>query len=87
MELILLALAFLLGGFAVQLLLLHLTRNRMKWLRFVSLAAPAGMFVLAWQDYTSSAFFSDLAAFVDACIGVLILLGWCAAWGIFKLKK
>ena len=41
MELILFALAFLLGGFAVQLLLLHLTRNRMKWLRLLPLAAVA----------------------------------------------
>ncbi len=87
MELLLLALAFFLGGLFVQLLLLHLTQNRMKWLRFLTLAAPAGMCVLAWQDYTSSGFFSELAAFVDVCVGLLILLGWAAAWGIFKLKK
>lgn len=87
MELILLALAIFLGGLVVQLWLLHLTKTRMKWLRFLPLAAPAGMCILAWLDYNSSTFFNDLAAFLDICVGLLILLGWCAAWGIFKLKK
>ena len=84
MELILLALGILLGGFLVQLALLQCTKHKWKWLRFLSLAAPAGMCILAWVDYNSSAFFNDLAAFVDICVGFLILLGWGAAWVFYK---
>ena len=91
MELILWALGFLLGGFAVQLLLLHLTRNRMKWLRFLPLTVVAWLWVSAWQNYHHShALFiglSELAALADAIAGFLILLGWGAAWFLGRKKK
>ena len=91
MELILWALGFLLGGFAVQLLLLRLTRKRMKWLRLLPLAAVAWLWVSAWQNYHHShALFiglSELAALVDAIAGFLILLGWGAAWFLGRKKK
>ena len=91
MELILLALGFLFGGFLVELFLLHCTKNHMKWLRFLPLAAVSWLWVSAWQNYHHShALFiglSELAALADAIAGVLILLGWGIAWGIYKRKK
>ena len=91
MELILWALGFLLGGFAVQLLLLRLTRKRMKWLRFLPLTVVAWLWVSAWQNYHHShALFiglSELAALADAIAGFLILLGWGAAWFRGRKKK
>lgn len=90
MELILFALAFLLGAFAVQLVLLRLTRKGWKWLRFVPLAAVAWFWLLAWNESQDTSMFgglSDLAALGHAIAGGLILLGWGAAWGIYKLRK
>ena len=87
MNLLIFALAIFLGGMVIQLWLLHLTQTRIIWLRFLTLAASAGRFVLAWVDHNSSAFFHELAAFVDLCVGLLILLGWGIAWGIYKRNK
>ena len=91
MELILLALGFFLGGLLAELFLLHCTKTRMKWLRFLPLAAVAWLWVSAWQNYHySHALFiglSELAALADAIAGGLVLLGWCAARGIYKQKR
>ena len=87
LELILLALAFFLGGFLITLPLLRLTRSRWKVLRFLPLLGTAALWVLAWYDYTSGGWFNDLAAFLDFIAGVLVLLGWAAARIIVFLKR
>lgn len=87
LELILLALAFFLGSLLLTLLLLRLTRSHLKPLRLLPLLGTAALWVLAWYDYTSSGWFSDLAAFADFIAGVLVLLGWAAAFIIVFLKR
>ena len=90
MELILLALAFLAGGFLAELLLLHLTKSRWKWLRALPLLAVAGLWWLAWIDYNRPTFFigmNELAAFVDVAAGTLILFGCGLAWLMFHRKN
>lgn len=90
MELILLALGFFLGGLLAELFLLHCTKTRMKWLRFLPLAAVAWLWGLAWtqsQDHSMFAGLSGLAALAHAIAGGLVLLGWCAARGIDHLNQ
>lgn len=91
MELILLALDFFLGGLLVELFLLHCSKTRMKWLRFLPLTAVAWLWVSAWQNYHHShALFiglNEFSALADIIAGLLILLGWGIAWGIYKRKK
>lgn len=90
MELILIALAFLLGSFGVELFLLHLTKSKRKWLRALPLLAVAGLWVLAWIDYNRPTFFiglNGLAAFVDVAASILILLGCGLAWLVFRLTE
>lgn len=90
MELILIALAFLLGGFSVELFLLHLTKSKWKWLRALPLLAVAGLWWLAWIDYNRPTFFiglNGLAAFVDVAASVLILLGCGLARLVFHWMK
>ena len=87
LELILVALAFFLGGLLPTLLLCRLTRNRLKFLRFLPLLGVAVPWGLAWYDYTSGGFFGDLAAFGDFIAGVLVLLGWAVAFLIAFLKR
>lgn len=88
MELILMALAFLLGGFGVELFFLHLAKS--KWLRALPLLAVAGLWWLAWIDYNRPTFFiglNGLAAFVDVAASILILLGCGLAWLVFHRMK
>lgn len=87
LELILLILAVILGTLLVTLLLCRLTRNRFKLLRLLPLLGVAALWGLAWYDYTSGGFFSDLAAFVDFIAGALVLLGWAVAFIIVFLKR
>ena len=90
MELILLALAFLLGGFLVELALLQCTKHKWKWLRFLPLAAVTWFWVLAWEESRVPSMFGglgDLAALGHAIAGGLILLGWGIAWEIFRLRR
>lgn len=87
LELILLALAFLLGGLLVTLLLIRLTRSRPKVLRLLPLLGTASLWALAWYDYTNGGWFSELAAFADFIAGVLVLLGWGLAFGITAWKR
>lgn len=86
-ELILLILAVILASCLVTLLLCLLTRNRLKFLRFLPLLGVGALWGLAWYDYTSGGFFGDLAAFVDFIAGALVLLGWAAAFLIVFLKR
>ena len=85
MELILMALAFLLGGFGVELFFLHLTKS--KWLRALPLMAVAGLWWLAWIDPTLFIGLNELAAFVDVAASILILLGCGLAWLVFHRMK
>ena len=90
MELLLIALAFLLGGVGIELFLLRLTRSKWKWLRALPLLAVGGLWWLAWIDYNRPTFFiglNELAAFVDVAAGILILLGCGLAWLVFHRMK
>ena len=90
MELILLALAFLLGGFGVELLLLHVTSTKGKWLRALPLLAVAGLWILAWQDYHRPGMFiglREIVVFADIAAGFLVLAGWGLAWPVFRRWK
>ena len=87
LELILLALAFLVGSLLVTLLLLRLTRNCFKILRLLPLAGVVVLWVLAWQDYNSAGWFSGLAAFADFAAGLLVLLGWGLAFAVLYWKR
>ena len=87
LELILVALAFFLGGLLPTLLLCHLTRNFLKLLRHLSLLGTATMWWLAWYEYTNGGWFSELAAFADFVAGALVLLGWGLALGIARMKR
>ena len=79
LELILFALAFLLGGFGVELLLLRLTREKWKGLRLLPLLAVAGLCVYAWNVFRTPSMFGglgDLEGVAALIAAVLVLLGW-----------
>lgn len=80
-------LAFLIP-LALQLLLLRLTRSRLRFLRWL---LPLGILIFladAWRIYQTPTFFiglSALAALIDVIAAAAFLLGWGAAWGLFAL--
>ena len=88
MELILMALAFLLGGFGVELFFLHLTKS--KWLRALPLLAVAGLWLYSWYMFKQPSMFgnlSDLEGLAALIAGGLILLGCGLAWLVFHRMK
>lgn len=88
MELILMALAFLLGGFGVELFFLHLTKS--KWLRALPLLAVAGLWLYGWYMFKQPSMFgnlSDLEGLAALIAGGLILLGCGLAWLVFHRMK
>ena len=90
MELILMALAFLLGGFGVELFLLHLTKSTWKWLRALPLLAVAGLWLYGWYMFKQPSMFgnlSDLEGLAALIAGTLILLGCGLAWLVFHRMK
>lgn len=88
MELILMALAFLLGGFGVELFFLHLTKS--KWLRALPLLAVVGLWLYGWYMFKQPSMFgnlSDLEGLAALIAGTLILLGCGLAWLVFHRMK
>ena len=88
MELILMALAFLLGGFGVELFFLHLTKS--KWLRALPLLAVAGLWLYGWYMFKQPSMFgnlSDLEGLAALIAGGLILLGCGLSWLVFHRMK
>ena len=82
LELILFALAFVLGGFGGELLLLRMTREKWKGLRLLPLLASAGLCVYAWDVFRTPSMFGgldDLAGVAAVIAAVLVLLGWTLA--------
>ena len=75
---------------ALQLLLLRLTRSRLR-LRFLRWLLPLGILIFladAWRVSRTPALFiglSSLAALIDLIAAVTLLLGWGTAWGLFAL--
>lgn len=79
LELLLPALACFGGSGLVTLLLLRLTREKLRLLRLLPLLAAAALWVLAWQEARTPSIFgglNGLAALGKAIGGGLILLGW-----------
>ncbi len=90
MELILIALAFLLGGFIVELFLLHLTKSTWKWLRALPLLAVAGLWLYGLYIFKQPSMFgnlSDLEGLAALIAGTLILLGCGLAYLIFRMVE
>lgn len=72
----------------LQLLLLRLTRRRLKVLRWLLLLAIPLLLIDAWiasNDPGLFFSFSALAAIFDLVLAGCVLLGWGLAWGIFAL--
>ena len=76
--------------FALQLLLLRLTRDRRR-LCFLRWLLPLGILIFladAWRVYRAPALFIGLhalAALIDVIAAAVLLLGWGAAWGLRAL--
>lgn len=89
MELLLWGLAFFLGAFAAQRVLLRLTRAGWKWLRVLPLGAAAWLWLHAWHEFHAPFLtgLSQLAAFAHAAAGVLVLLGCAAAWVMERRRR
>lgn len=89
-ELLLLALACFGGSGLATLLLLRLTRERLRMLRLLPLLAVLALWVLAWQEtHTPSMFggLNGLAALGKAVGGALVLLGWAVVMLLYVRKR
>ena len=86
MVLLIPALLLLLGGFGIQLLILH----KLRPLRFVNLLAVAYPCFHAWNVFRTPSMFgnlSDLEGVATLIAAALIFLGWGVAWLVFCWKK
>lgn len=84
-ELAVLYLAVTALGFALEALLLYLSRDGVKWLRLMPLALLAIPAVLAWKELHSGAFLAELGAALWLSFGLCGLCGWGAAWSLTAL--
>lgn len=79
LELLLPAFVFFFGSWLVTLLLLRLSRERLRFLRLLPLLAVLALWALAWKEYHAPSLFgglNTLAALAKAAGGVFVLIGW-----------
>lgn len=84
MELLLFPLLTFLAALAIQAILLTLTRNRLRPLRWAPLgllSLPACGVLDAWQ---TGGFLWELGVLFWAAIALAGLLGWAAAWAVHR---
>lgn len=74
----------LLGPGAIQFLILRLTRNRFRFLRWAMLLAVACPVVLAGLVWASGDWLWPIFALLYLVLAVLIFLGWRLGWWAFS---
>jgi len=72
-------------GFGLEALMLYLSRDGVKWLRFLPLALLAVPGALAWRELHSGGFLAELGAALWLTLGLCALCGWGAAWALTGL--
>ena len=73
--------------FGVQMLLLWLSRQKWRFLRWlVPLGALPWLF-LAWMDWDSRGWFWELSFLFNLFMALMDLAGWGLAWGLWKLLE
>ena len=73
--------------FGLQLLLLRLSRRRLRFLRWLVLLAVIPWLVLAWLCWDTGGWFWELGVMFYLFLALMDLVGWGLAWGVWKLLE